>query len=1476
MLYLKKKRLVYYFLAAFFILRTAGICSGWQFSVSEGIFADDEQHLPVIVFGDGLEEEGRQVQKIVNDITNRWLPSLADEEVMEGNNWRFHPFWIERPMVLVGNVENNRGMLALLSHYLAGAHSGYPGEGRYVIRTVFQPFRPGVHILVLGASDSEGLDIGIARLESMIKANGGVFAPTVEIGDAQGVISDFSMSSTRGPSSRNIQEFRANVYNYHWYGDKESGEKARQNILAELEKSEKGLWNFHRTSSHSTWTSVYRPLRQLLASGLLSEEELREVERRMIHNVLDARDYHIGHALRAGPGRWPYTVESAIERLYRHELATLAGIYVILEYLNTVAENIPEKYQKELSQSYRTVLGHIEHLLEREHVSHNDDQEGFARMAKLSDIYFQYGDSRFVAKDILRHMADASVIQQDNLPSRSHAGQDTYYSCRPGTQFGYRAEGQSLLLAALMYRDGQYRWLADAPLRHGICHQANYSYPPEYLKLGANIIPAEEPDRLTGLVRLRLDPWFYLQASGHLPPTYRFQETVGGVADDVRRVMDAPYEKTYHKFLFREGFGSDDAYLIVQGMNPYAAVGQQGAGGYNGNSVIRYTEFGSLLLYANTMRHSSWARSVVSSSRGEHDPQSTTCIVEEEFDNPVAGGVTSVKEYDGGVRWSRSIIRRWKGYFLVLDELQAHYDDIYNLTCRWRSYHQGEMESGQVFEAKDRQNGVTFRIMSAEPVHWDVTYAERDGAARPTVVSQMQQAGLKKREGAYFSNLVYASQERQQHFEIKKLADGVALIKGSNGTFSETAAAGKGKAETGDIILDAGLWHISKAGLSASGFCEFRFSKRVTISVPSGEEDIQLFFSGNEVVIKNTGETPRKMLVGTAGRVTTHSITPGEHKMELPAGNIWDNVERQLAGLWEKAETAGSIPPAELKVDKQVNLSEAWKVEGVRPDYAEYGGFTVSGDPPLRNAGTGGYDDSSLIDKRLNHRRDRHTGFHPGVSGEIILDMGREIDIHDIEFIAGQDYPSPRGTGRWFINEEEIIFHLTVSNDNFRQDIREKKNIVPVTGWFYNERQFRTYIYRYRLLTLPVEERARYVKIKPERVKGEGSRDERVAWGVYFAEVLVRQSSREKRIASSIVVDDFGLGRGLQVLYQAGSNLKMLSPEGNILWQADVGAPLAVRLKIADTDGDGLKEALVFTVAEEFAAYSAADGSKKFSVDLFSKGHGGGGYVQGFTRLRPTAFAAWRPDERGRLEYIFFPHYNSYRIGPVPELEFKILNRYHGLNQVAFHIPDVTVDGKEELVVASSRISGIPSDSPLEEGKLLFDIYGRTGHGSGNNELPLYHNGSAVKDAEGNPMGVFVVNPGGINYFSWGDFKPKWARFNHPANLCHLLADITGDGIPEILLGREDGYVAVYEVENGRMLGKAGLDGPVRALAFTGEYVIAGTENGLAVMDREMDLAGYTAGGVESIGTAEDNNGKQIIVASHSDGEIIAYRLDKQ
>jgi hypothetical protein len=78
------------------------------------------------------------------------------------------------------------------------------------------------------------------------------------------------------------------------------------------------------------------------------------------------------------------------------------------------------------------------------------------------------------------------------------------------------------------------------------------------------------------------------------------------------------------------------------------------------------------------------------------------------------------------------------------------------------------------------------------------------------------------------------------------------------------------------------------------------------------------------------------------------------------------------------------------------------------------------------------------------------------------------------------------------------------------------------------------------------------------------------------------------------------------------------------------------------------------------------------------------------------------------------------------------------------------------------------------------------------------------------------------------------------------------------------------------MLGKAGLDGPVRALAFTGEYVIAGTENGLAVMDREMDLAGYTAGGVESIGTAEDNNGKQIIVASHSDGEIIAYRLDKQ
>ena len=62
------------------------------------------------------------------------------------------------PVILLGNLSNNRCVKELYYQHLLFTDRTYPGPGGYELRTLLDPFATGFNILHIGYSDSEGLE----------------------------------------------------------------------------------------------------------------------------------------------------------------------------------------------------------------------------------------------------------------------------------------------------------------------------------------------------------------------------------------------------------------------------------------------------------------------------------------------------------------------------------------------------------------------------------------------------------------------------------------------------------------------------------------------------------------------------------------------------------------------------------------------------------------------------------------------------------------------------------------------------------------------------------------------------------------------------------------------------------------------------------------------------------------------------------------------------------------------------------------------------------------------------------------------------------------------------------------------------------------------------------------------------------------------------------------------------------------------
>lgn len=1430
-------------------LSVVGHCSA-QTAVFD--LADETRGRALIAAGAGLEPQARRLAAMLSEATNGQFEMQAAGGLIEADTWRMKESALSRPLILLGNVVNNEAMFSLYSHWLEGANAAYPGPGRYVLRTLFEPLRRGKHILTLGASDEAGVEAGLTRLGDLLRTNHGKFVPIIELGSASGP------DKPGGPSPA---EFAWAATEFFWHGTPPAGAKARQLLLDEMSRRNKGLWGFDE-GGHYDWERNYRPLLQLLATGLLSEEERQQVDARLVTNVLDNTDWAFLAYANA-------PVEQSAAHLDRHQLSALLGGFIVLEYLQYVGR-VPTERREAVRLRYEHFLGHCRTLVEGRHFcTQVTGNEGGDTLNMLADLYLQYGDRRVVTEGTLRRMADGYLGGKDNLGW--HACDDSYIGARPGCHFARSAGGATWLLAGFLYRDAGYRWLLDN--MHTFLTHFQVARPPETAALLAHLAP-EEPKRYHGVTAEPLDPYWFRQCSERAP-------------DETAVPVKAPVESLFSRATFREGFNRDDAYLLFQGTDR----GSLNAGySFMANSITRYTELGSLLLFANSMKQTGWSHSLVSASRGQPDPQSTACLLETSFTSERVSGLQSLHEQHGGMRWTRSLVRRQHGYFVVLDRLAASEADTYLMVCRWRSFHPGVMVGPSTFEAVDGMNQVRFRLASASPAAWKVETEKQDGAARPTVVRQIRRERLRAGESTAFGNVFYATDSRHpRDFAVRSLPDTAVLIRGRAEGIEELTAVGVERISLPGVTGDVRLWYASASELALSGVRQCRLADGISLAADQGF-NLRLSATGGPGSIEGPADRNLVVKIGmkAAGALRVDgkplaegevTLPPGRHTLEVAeAAALLAGLKTALSNHWAAAKPAETLAAPRLDVTGQAALAPMWEQTGVPPPLSEHGNVRLWAEPQTQ-IGEAATWRNRLIGPPYGYgwHGSERAGWLKGTTGTVVMDLGSVTEVADIQLVRSRRANTEAGA----FNPGEFEFDLTLSNDNFQRDLRQRTVKDPAYSIYYRQNTQYTYTQRFPLFTVPVQARARYVKLVPRRVL-EVRSPPADYYGTYtddeisFMGVFVHRTEREPRREASLSVVDTVTGPAS--LYQADTTLRMVSTGGKVLWEKTTDAPPAAPTQVADVDGDGRPEILVFTLAETLTAFRAADGSVVFSVDVKDKLNTAA-TSPGMSPYRPCSFAAWRPDSNRQEEVWFFPHYNCVRVLPGPDHACQRLEQPGGNRggKFGFTVPDVTGDGREDLAVVGlygNQFGVIASEASVDKGTLAsyLAMGPLKGYSSGNMELPLYWSGGFLKDSHGKWLGVFALNPGGINFYRATDFKEQWSHFNHPPNSSCVVADLDKDGFPEILVGREDGYVLAYAVRDGSLVARAALDGAVRSLASTGTHLVAGTEQGLVLLDRRLTPLTRRPGPVEAVAAVTPGDGEPLIAAVSSSGRLVGLR----
>ncbi|WP_158289723.1 hypothetical protein [Paenibacillus flagellatus] len=844
---------------------------------------------------------GAEWEALGNDIAAklqaRWNVQAS---VVAPERSKFRDGWSGNALLL-GSLGNNEQLARLYGMRMSYADAVYPGDGGYQLQTVIDPFGLGGNSVVVGASDLAGARAGVAKLLEKLDAQTEPVIPWL----AEAVLSKQAASylpfdgkptpadvaaalqsvetwlSRLKPTTGNEADADALLYVFNrlkLYGEGYllTADPGLGDIYRKLAKGYANFVNRYPAEAKgqlnaraNMWTDGDKAIQlwsTLEASPLFTARERKQIVSAFaLTYEANAQDGYLVGAAATGP-RWNHQIFPA--------LSLIAGSDYFGKYYA-----LPEAPGwRQLGE--RIFTGNTSYIS----LDEGSDYLMHVPMTNI-DYAMATGNLDFLTRS-LRPSADLNALMIDNIGTMAGGG-DTY-------PFGYSnayswGHSQVMNAASWFYGDPVYQYLLE--------RTRNGPFP------GQRMSDLDYPIHRYAALKP--------EAGGEPPegayPKVQAYPVEPGIYDDLRgpgqEPLDVALADTFHKMTFREGFGADDSYLIVDGFSA-GAHGHQ-----DGNAILNYTADGRLFLVdrdymENTPEHHS---GLVVVKDGEQEKKPPLAKLEWAAD---VGGIAlsrSVVPNYNGTDWRRSIVSPNGDFYIIYDDVKVNETGNYLLKNQWQTLGTPTVNGGR-YEAE--QQGVTMAIDSLDRSrlltqdryghfrkYWKsdypYPYADRETVLSEVLEEQRYAAG----DTAAFINVLSSRKEDEPALHARRLNETTVEIKQEG----ERWLAVHAPLDTPDVASDGKLHLLGEGRLLAAeatnvriGSETLRFDEPVLFAMNTANGEWEAYsLRKDRVRYDERGEPVREGAL-EAGAV------PWSRQAEQRLGKALK--EKEHPGTWAKAQ----------------------------------------------------------------------------------------------------------------------------------------------------------------------------------------------------------------------------------------------------------------------------------------------------------------------------------------------------------------------------------------------------------------------------------------------------------------------------------------------------------------------------------------------------------------------------------------------
>ncbi|MFO7946272.1 MAG: carbohydrate binding domain-containing protein [Armatimonadota bacterium] len=532
----------------------------------------------------------------------------------------------DETIIALGNLNNNRMIERLYFNKYLQIDAQKPGPGAYVLQIVHEPYNSpkGKNVVIIGASDNEGLNAGVEDFISHLGEGPDIVldGPMLYVSDAEPMTKAAREDLLNRPFGRNrLREFWMEAQKYRDTGDPAHAERAK---LALQSWTEQDIQNpAHRLHVSDEFTSdMLGAMWDFIEEAPVFTDE----ERLECTNLLLTALYILPHHTSGYHG-----LENNDTLIWNHTTFPLTGIYWLARYFKRYYGNVDGRMDLMLAKVHAAFEGQIDSWKPQE------DSMGYYSYVPHHTIEYTLAenDYRYFKNGSVRTHADYTMFIADNTGDPGGFGDNPYR---------HMPYVRNIHWALWYYKDGKYLWWLDKVLPNG------YDNPYDQ-----NITPEPAPEIAgTRLFPLHRKVYDYTKDKSY----YRGPLSPPNI----------PFEKSFDKIAFRENLDANGEYMLLDGYSRGKHLQ------YDGNAITKFYADGhdwlidGDYLVRNTTDHN--MVSVIKEGRCE-ELIPTCTAVDALADLPSAGITrTRVREYNGAT-WRRTIV--WlKGEFtVVLDDLQA-------------------------------------------------------------------------------------------------------------------------------------------------------------------------------------------------------------------------------------------------------------------------------------------------------------------------------------------------------------------------------------------------------------------------------------------------------------------------------------------------------------------------------------------------------------------------------------------------------------------------------------------------------------------------------------------------------------------------------------------------------------------------------------------------------------------------------------